>query len=298
MTNDYPNPAAFRQALKTRMKRRAEERGMLFNRYRQLVLFERFAARVYEACGSDVIIKGGLVMELRFERARTTRDIDAVLDGDWEEQLRAIRREAASAGDDWLSFEVGAPEEVEEHAGEQIAYEAYRVDVQAQIGGKDFGSEFHFDISTGERISAAPEISRGTDLFEFVGVEPLEHRVYPRETHVAEKLHAWSMPRDRPNSRVKDLVDLGLMADGLDFEYDALRTAIEETFEFRNTHPIPDRLPIIPDTWPDQFRRMREENPLPWPQFSEMSDLVEEFLAPVLGEARRTEWNSDSRRWV
>jgi hypothetical protein len=30
-------------------------------------------------------------------------------------------------------------------------------------------------------------------------------RLYPRETHVAEKLHAYTLPRRRENSRVRDL---------------------------------------------------------------------------------------------
>jgi hypothetical protein len=35
--------------------------------------------------------------------------------------------------------------------------------------------------------------------------------VVPIETHLAEKLHAYTMPRVRPNTRVKDLPDLVLL---------------------------------------------------------------------------------------
>jgi hypothetical protein len=298
MANKYPNPAAFRQALKERIKRRADERGMLFNRYRQLVLFERFAARVYEACGSDVVVKGGLVMELRFERARTTRDVDALLEGDLSEKLSALRRLAAQSGDDWLSFELGRPESVVEHEGEHIAYEAYRVDVRAQIGGKPFGDPFHFDVSTGDKLVGRPEHQRGTDLFEFVGIEPVEHRVYPREVHVAEKLHAWSLPRDRPNSRVKDLVDLGLMAEGLEFDGESLREAIDATFEFRDTHPVPETVPEVPESWPRQYRRLEDENGLPWDSVEELAGVVEGFVRPILQGTEVGEWDPErGDRW-
>lgn len=297
MTNDYPHPAAFRQALKDRMKRRAKQRGLLFNRYRQLVLFERFAARVYEACDSEVVVKGGLVMELRFERARTTQDIDAVISGDWEKHIKSIRRVAAEAGDDWLSFQVGEPDEIVEHEGDQIVYDAYRVNVQAQIGKKDFGAAFHFDISTGEKLVENPERTRGTDLFEFIGIHPLEHRVYPRETHVAEKLHAWSMPRARPNSRVKDLVDLALMAEGLHFHYDALRTSIEATFEFRDTHSVPTDLPDVPASWSDQYAGLRDENNLPWESVEDVEALVHQFLEPVLDQTAADNWKPAEGRW-
>jgi len=297
MTNNYPNPAAFRQALKVRIKRRADQRDMLYNRYRQLVLFERFAARVYEACGSDVLVKGGLVMEFRFDRARATRDIDVLIEGRAEERLDAIRRVAVKSGDDWLAFEFGQPEEVVEHEGDQIAYGAYRVDVQAKIGGKSFGDPFHFDISSKDRVVTEPEVQSGTDLFEFVGIEPLEHRIYPREAHVAEKLHAWSLPRDRPNSRVKDLVDLGLMADGLKFEAKELRKSIEATFEFRETHPVPDQLPNVPESWPQQYQRHRDENPLSWETIGELTELVEQFLEPMLVEQVEGRWSPDEQEW-
>jgi hypothetical protein len=49
-------------------------------------------------------------------------------------------------------------------------------------------------------------------VLAFAGIAPPTLRLYPIETHIAEKLHAYTMPRARPNSRVKDLPDLGLLA--------------------------------------------------------------------------------------
>ena len=48
----------------------AGEQGIAMNRLRQLVLFERLLARIYEACGDAVIVKGGFVLELRLAGAR------------------------------------------------------------------------------------------------------------------------------------------------------------------------------------------------------------------------------------
>ncbi len=56
MTGKYKKPAHFRDALKARLKRRARRRGMLYNRYRQLFLFERFASRIYQAFGDQAIL--------------------------------------------------------------------------------------------------------------------------------------------------------------------------------------------------------------------------------------------------
>jgi hypothetical protein len=64
-------------------------------------------------------------------------------------------------------------------------------------------------------------------------------RLYPIETHIAEKLHAYTMPRTRPNTRVKDLPDMALLATAEPLEAARLRAALERTFAFRATHPLP-----------------------------------------------------------
>jgi Nucleotidyl transferase AbiEii toxin, Type IV TA system len=74
-------------------------------------------------------------------------------------------------------------------------------------------------------------------------------RLYPIETHIAEKLHAYTMPRTRPNTRVKDLPDLALLATTEPLEAARLRAALERTFAFRATHPLPTSLPNPPANW-------------------------------------------------
>ncbi len=39
-----------------------------------MLVFDRFLARIREAFGEGAVLKGGLVLEVRLERARTTRD--------------------------------------------------------------------------------------------------------------------------------------------------------------------------------------------------------------------------------
>lgn len=70
----YSSPPAFKQALEQRLKR-ASNNGVDFARRRQLLVFDRFLARVVAVLGDTVLLKGGLVLELRLERARTTKDI-------------------------------------------------------------------------------------------------------------------------------------------------------------------------------------------------------------------------------
>lgn len=74
-TRRYSSPAAFKQALEQRLRASAKS-GAEMARSRQLLVFNRFLARVVVAMGDAVVLKGGLALELRLERARTTRDVD------------------------------------------------------------------------------------------------------------------------------------------------------------------------------------------------------------------------------
>ena len=70
----YDTAAAFKQALEQRL-RTASVSGIDFSRRRQLVVFDRFLARVVLELDDAVMLKGGLAVELRLERARTTNVI-------------------------------------------------------------------------------------------------------------------------------------------------------------------------------------------------------------------------------
>jgi hypothetical protein len=76
----YNSPKAFKEALEQRL-RSASKNGVDFARRRQLLVFDRFLARLVAVLSDTVLLKGGLVLELRLERARTTKDIDLRLTG-------------------------------------------------------------------------------------------------------------------------------------------------------------------------------------------------------------------------
>ena len=81
------------------------------------------------------------------------------------------------------------------------------------------------------------------DLLAFANIAPPALRLYPIESHIAEKLHAYTMPRAHPNSRVKDLPDIALLATSRTIDARRLRSALDQTFTFRKTHPLPATLP-------------------------------------------------------
>lgn len=296
----YKNPRAFKQALTDRIMKRAKQRGMLFNRYRQLVLFDRFLARVYGACGEAVILKGGYAMELRLNQARTTKDVDMWGTGDIEELLDRIGDAAGREGPDLLTFELETEEDLEEMVGDQNVYQGRRVRIQTRLGGMDFGEPFGLDLSMADALALPPDTLPGDDLFEFMDIEPLQHRVYPREAHVAEKLHAISFEfeDERVNSRAKDLVDVGLLSSNYDFNADDLFASIEATFEFRDTHAVPEQMPEPPPGWDTLYNKIRRKDDLMWHDVNELHQYVAAFLNPLLANGGATgQWRHADEQW-
>ncbi len=200
-------------------------------RLRQRSVFERFLARVVAQLVDSVVHKGGIALQLRVEGARATRDLDLRMSGDPGHLLDELRRAGQLALDgDFLTFAVEPDPRHPTIEGEGIVYEGQRFRVKATLAGKIYGSRFGVDVGFGDRMARPPEILAGSNLFDFAGIPPVSVRVYAREVHVAEKLHALTLPRARENTRVKDLPDIALLGTTGAFASAALREAIRATF--------------------------------------------------------------------
>lgn len=294
----YRSPAAFRQALEMRL-RGASSNGADFIRRRQLLVFDRFLARVGQVLGEQATLKGGLVLEIRLERARTTRDVDLRLVGPTEQVLEQLQAAGRLELGDWMAFEVRVDNHHPDIQNEGMQYAGYRFRAECFIAGKGFGSAFGVDVAFGDPILGEPEEVTGDDVLGFAGVEPPRLRLYPVETHIAEKLHAYSLPRERINTRVKDLPDLALLATTRALEADALERAFQQTFTFRRTHALPELLPPPPQAWEAAYAQMAEEDGLAWKSLAELEGVVRAFIDPVLsGEAVGRRWEPASWRWA
>src|SRR5882724_566614 len=102
-TSSYTTPSAFKQALEQRLR---STNGAPFTRRRQLLVFDRFLARMTQVMGDAVILKGGLVLELRLARARTTKDIDVRLVGSAERLLERLQEIGRLQLGDFMTFEI------------------------------------------------------------------------------------------------------------------------------------------------------------------------------------------------
>lgn len=295
MTRTYATPLAFKAALEARIAERSRAAGRTMNRVRQLIVMERFLVRVFDRL-DGVVLKGGLVMELRLERARTTRDIDLRVSVDEARLLDRLRDAARLSLGDHLAFEVERDADHPTIEADGLRYEGQRFRVTATLAGRRYGDVFGVDIAIGEPIVGSPQPIEGNDLLTFVGLPVPVFRAYPVATHVAEKLHAYTLPRPRPNSRVKDLPDIALLATVADLDSATLRGAIAETFAHRRTHAVPASLPDPAPTWEPVYARMAANDELPWRTLGELDVAVRAFLDPVLaGTTGR--WDPQAWQW-
>ncbi len=292
----YSSPEAFKQALEQRLRALAKT-GFLFARKRQLLVFDRFLARIAVVLGDAVTLKGGLVLELRLERARTTKDVDLRMMGSPNDVLSSLQEAGRRDLADFMTFEVSPDADHPEIQNDGMQYEGLRFRAECKLAGKLYGQPFGVDVAFGDPILGEPDIVVAEDVLSFAGIAPPTLRLYPVETHLAEKLHAYTMPRTRPNTRVKDLPDIALLATARPLDAKRLREALEQTFAFRKTHPLPVKLPLPLAAWEVPYAAMAREDELEWPTLGDVIRVAQAFLDPVLAGNLDAGWHPEQWTW-
>ena len=293
----YSTPLAFKQALEQRL-RSASATGTDFGRRRQLLVFDRLLARLGRVAGDTVTLKGGLVLELRLERARTTKDVDLRMRGSPADVLELLQEAGRLDLGDHMRFEIQPDDEHPEIQNEGMRYEGYRYRAECRLAGMIYGRPFGVDVAFGDPLIGEPDVITAEDTLAFAGIAPPAIRLYPVVTHIAEKLHALTMPRLRPNTRVRDLPDIALLATTGEIDGSLLRQAINRTFEFRSTHAVPAALPDPPESWEAPYAAMAVTDALPWPTLERVGQAVSSFLDPLLRSGTVSTWNPGDWRWL
>jgi predicted nucleotidyltransferase component of viral defense system len=289
------SPRGFRDQLLARLRNTARELGVAPQRLQSRVAFERLLVRLSGT--DDWTLKGGFALELRYGWAnRPTRDIDLRTPYDTRRALGLLRKALSEADSaDHFSFDLGDTEqEMQGAPGGTV-----RVRVIARVAGLVF-SEFHLDLSSGDAVVGPADMLEGLDLLGFAGLAPMRFPVYPVTQHLAEKLHAYTLPRDRENTRVKDLIDLVVMASSEDVQGSELLSSLDATFEARSTHPLPDALPRPPESWSAPYRSLTRESPASTPPgLKEADELAICFWSPVLSRSVRAKrWLAKNQEWT
>lgn len=291
MIRRYATPLAFKQALEQRIKS-SSTAGADFARRRQLLVFDRFLARVVSVVGDAVMLKGGLVLEMRLARARTTKDIDLRMMGSADNVLDQLQAAGRLDLGDYMFFEIQPDLDHPEIRNEGMRYNGYRFRAECRLAGAIYSRPFGVDVAFGDPLVGEPDLAMADDLLNFAGIAPPTLRLYPVVSHIAEKLHALTMPRSRPNTRVRDLPDVALLATTGPIDGVELRLAFEKTFRFRGTHPLPTSIPALPAFWEASYAAMAANDELMWRTLTEVTEAVSSFLNPVLGSS------SEGGMWV
>jgi hypothetical protein len=293
----YASGAAFRQALETRLLDLSRDGGGPLVRLRKSVAFDRLLARLFAVAPDRWVLKGGLALDYRLgKNARTTMDID--LAGPGGEDAAAADLLATGELDlgDHFSFTIERTAKLDQ----LVEGSAVRYHVRAELGGRLF-EEFLVDVGFDFPTGWKPETLHGPDLLAFADIEPLEAPSLPLELQVAEKVHAYTRGYGQSgiaSTRVKDLVDLALIALTSKVDADRLNRALRETFTQRDRQEAPGALPRPPANWRIPYARMAVEVGLA-AELDGGYELAARLLDPVLsGDLGPAVWESAAQKWA
>ncbi|HEY7936716.1 MAG TPA: nucleotidyl transferase AbiEii/AbiGii toxin family protein [Candidatus Limnocylindrales bacterium] len=293
----YTSASVFRQALETRLQTLSREDGVSIVRLRKQVAFDRLLARLLVAAPGRWVLKGGLALEYRFgTRARSTRDMDLAGSAD-EDTATADLLAAQDLGlGDYLGFTIERTARLDD----LVEGSAVRYHVRADLGGRrfeDFVVDVGFDLAPGWDA----EMLKGTDLLAFAGIDAVEAPSLALELQVAEKVHAYTRaygPKGIRSTRVKDIVDLALIASTVSLDAERIHRALRDTFGQRGDRDLPVLLAAPPSDWEVPFRRLAAEIGMKV-DLGRGHELASRLLDPILsGEIETGTWSVATAGWV
>ncbi|MEM9518965.1 MAG: nucleotidyl transferase AbiEii/AbiGii toxin family protein [Actinomycetota bacterium] len=270
----YQSGAAFRDALEARLSQSTSGIQDL-QRRRRAIAFDRLLARIAAAEHDAWLLKGGAALEFRLaDRARMTKDIDLALLEDADPVDVLLDDLARDHFGDHFTFSIVKRSEL---GAQDDRGPVTRLSMEARLGGRTF-EKFVVDIVT---PTANPEEVEWIELghrLAFAEVPTIRLPVIDLRTHWAEKLSAYVRRYDdRPNTRVKDLVDLVLLIDhGLEPDAD-LFGAVVRTFDNRSQTVPGDTVPSMAAEWQEAFEPLAWDLALTTPDAFTAHEVVEQF---------------------
>lgn len=262
MTTTFKTPTDFRKSLEARLKSISEKTNQDLQRVRRKMAFERLLARIFYKDAEGFVLKGGYAMELRFSAARATKDIDLTClhrNGSSDSLMEAIivreLRELLKLDlKDYFTFEVGESRMDLDNA----PYGGARYSISSFVDRRLF-VRFQLDVGADVIVDEIEQVD-GSNWLEYCGIETPKMRMISIEQQLAEKLHAYSLPRkEKLNSRVKDLMDMLLLIEHRNINADAFRQTIQKVFKARKTHSLPTSLKEPPQEWITLYQALANE---------------------------------------
>jgi hypothetical protein len=255
----YRSAAALRRALRDRLVAlaRTDTTHGLDELQRQLA-YDRLLARVFTADDADCwVLKGAGALLARLPDARHSRDLDLAFTGSPAARSRDVDPAQSSVDEAAVSLRRAIDADLADYFRFEItrisalpeAAKGCRVHVVAYLGPRYAG--FHVDLVVGTAMSGTPEIGPPLVAVDVPGLLRPGYRLFPLTDHIADKLCAVIETHPhadgtQPSTRVKDLVDLALIAGTQSIIANQLTVAIRAGMAHRGL-TLPPRL-AIPDT--------------------------------------------------
>ena len=262
MITAFKNATDFRKSLEARLKNIASKNAQDLQRLRRKVAFERFLARIFNSDSNGFVLKGGYAMELRFAGARATKDIDLTclyrvdnlnltIDRVIIQELQELVKIDLN---DFFTFEIGQARMDLDNA----PYGGARYSIASFVDKRLF-VRFQLDVG-GDAILDAIEYIEGSNWLQHYSIDTPKISMISVEQQLAEKFHAYSLPRkERRNTRVKDLIDMLLLIQLRQIDMANLKSIMEKIFKMRGTHLLSKNLEPPPSEWNPVYEILADE---------------------------------------
>lgn len=255
----YESAAALRQALEARLQQSARADGVDLERLRRRVAYTRLLVRLATTDASRWILKGGMALEVRLgDRARMTRDLDLAvggLDGGAVEMAELLQYTIDVDASDGFRFAVSEPRQL---APDALGGGGWRFHIDARLAGRTFAA-VRVDVVDRTDEVVSTDLLRLPDVLGFAGISTATMETVAPAQHFAEKLHALTRDYGRPNTRVRDLVDLVLLIETGLVKGPGLSAVVERVFAARGSQPLPAELSDPPAFWAEGYRASASE---------------------------------------
>jgi hypothetical protein len=300
-TFPYTTATAFRTALKERFGQiaRTDRRYRLHELQRQFA-YDRALARLFSSRDAERwVLKGAGALLARLSAARHSKDVDVFFDAtdvDVNDAVTALQAALHLDLGDHFAFDIARIAPLQEEA------KGARVHVNARLGPTLFAG-FHIDVVVGTVMTGAPDIVAPLTPIDIEGLVRPRYRVFPIADHLADKFCATAgaytgTGRTSGSSRVKDLVDIAIIAVTQTVHADVLTAAVVCNAAMRRIE-LPERF-TVPDAtgWAARYPRVAAEAPGPVPAFDEAVALATRLFDPVLTRTATGVWNPSTRGWA
>jgi Nucleotidyl transferase AbiEii toxin, Type IV TA system len=293
-SRSYGSPAAFRQALTSKLSDLASRSRWTLQQLQRQMAYDRLLERLY-LVDEGWIIKGATALLARGIGVRGTIEVGVYREVAREISERDLRRAAALDIGDWFRFEIGPPRPVVDTGG-------VRLPVTALVGNTVW-VQFHVDlVGTDLRMTGEPEDVPPLARVVMPDVEQHGYRAYPLVDHVADKVCAIFErhgPAEAPSIRFRDLVDLVAIVLAASAEAEPQMAALRSEAQRRDLQ-LPERF-AVPDRalWQTGYAAEAGRSLLPTARtLGEALATATPFLDPLLDGTARGRWDPRRGRWA